>query len=239
MHYTEAVLELISKLKNESKDAIQKSVAIVIEAVESGGLIYVFGAGHSSILAEEAFHRAGGLIPVYPILHDFLSPHITPKIAGKMERLEGVANILFEHAKMKKGDCMMIASNSGINAVAIELAEVCKKNQIPVIAFTSLEHSKKTLSRHSSGKKLYQFANVVLDNHCPQGDALVEIAGIGVAAGSSIANGFLYHWIVSDTCTLLAKKGKTLPIYMSANLPNGDRHNEKLEATYRSRIPLL
>ncbi len=237
--YTDAVIELLNQIKKENKDAVEKATTIIFDSVASGGLVYVFGAGHSSILVEEAFHRAGGLIPVYPILHDFISPHITSKIAGKMERLEGVAKILFDRAKPKQGDCMLIASNSGINATAIEMALECKKNNIPAIAFTSLGHSQKTVSRHSTKKKLFECVDLVLDNHCPQGDALVEISGVRVAAGSSIANNFMYHWVLTEVCEKLAKSGKTLPIYLSANLPGGDEHNEKLEATYRSRIPLL
>lgn len=238
-NYIDAVFDLLNTLKKENVDVINKASEIVKKTIVDGGIVYVFGAGHSSILVEEAFHRAGGLIPVYPILHDFLSPHITSKIAGKMERLEGVAKILYDRAKPKAGDCMMIASNSGINATAIEMALECKKNNIPTIAFTSLGHSKKTVSRHSSGKKLYECVDLIMDNHCPQGDALVEISGVRVAAGSSIANNFLYHWILTNVCEELAKSGKTLPIYLSANLPGGDEHNEKLEASYRSRIPLL
>lgn len=239
MEYTKAVENLLEGIRKDNADTVAETAALVKRIVDGGGLVYVFGSGHSTILVEEAFHRAGGLIPVYPVMHDFLSPHTTPKISGKLERLEGVAPILFARSGAKKGDMMFIASNSGINAAAIEMAVECRKAGVTTVAMTSLAHSKKATSRHSTGKRLFELCDVVLDNHCPSGDALVEIAGVRVAAGSTIANSFIYHWVLTSACELWAKEGKQLPIYQSANTPGGDAHNEKLEASYRTRIPLL
>lgn len=237
--YTKAIEGLLSSIQSGNQSAVAKCAELLKGTVDGGGLVYVFGSGHSTILVEEAFHRAGGLIPVYPVLHTFLTPHTTPKISGKLERLEGVAPILFARSGAKRGDVMWIASNSGINAAAIEMAAECRKAGVATIALTSLSHSKSVTSRHSSGKRLFELCDIVLDNHCPTGDALVEIAGVRVAAGSTIANSFLYHWALTKACELWAAEGKALPIYQSANTPGGDAHNEKLEAPYRSRIPLL
>ena len=237
--YPEAITQLIEQLRQDEHENVTRAATLMRDTIEGGGLVYVFGSGHSGILVEEAFHRAGGLIPVYPVLHSFLSPHTTPKISGKLERLEGVAQVLFERSGARASDMMWIASNSGINAAAIEMAEACNAAAVPVVALTSLTHSRATPSRHRSGKKLFELSGLVLDNHCPPGDALVEIAGVRLAAGSTIANTFLYNWTLAETCALLAKDGKTLPVYKSANQPGGDAHNEKLEAPYRARIPLL
>ncbi|MBI2606342.1 MAG: SIS domain-containing protein [Deltaproteobacteria bacterium] len=237
--YPSEVTRLLESLKKDCASTVAEVARRTVETVDGGGLIYVFGAGHSSILAEEAFHRAGGLIPVHPILHDFLSPRIPPKVAGKMERLEGVAKILFERGGARKGDLMWIASNSGINAAAIEMAQASAAAGARTVALTSLAHSKATASRHSSGKKLFELCDHVLDNHCPPGDALVDAGGARVAAGSTIANSFLYHWALAEACALWTAAGKSLPIYVSANLPGGDAANEKAEARYRARIPLL
>jgi uncharacterized phosphosugar-binding protein len=119
------------------------------------------------------------------------------------------------------------------------MALECRKAGVKTIALTSLAHSKATPSRHSSGKHLYELCDVVLDNHCPPGDALVDFGEARAGAGSTLANAFLYHWVVTEACAIFKSKGKTLPIYRSANTPGGDEHNEKLEAPYRSRIPLL
>lgn len=237
--YASAIESLLQKLKADNAEKIRQVAELTTRVVDGGGLVYVFGSGHSTMLVEEAFHRAGGLIPVYPILHDFISPHTTPKISGKLERLEGLAPILFARAGARKGDMMWISSNSGINAAAIEMAAECRKAGVSTVCVTSLSHSQKAVSRHSTGKKLYELSDIVLDNHCPQGDALVEFGDVRVAAGSSIANSFLWNWALTESCELWARAGKTLPVYMSANLPGGDAHNEKLEAPYRSRIPQL
>ena len=237
--YPDAIEELIKTLRQNEAAKVASVAALTTEIVDGGGLVYVFGSGHSSIIVEEAFHRAGGLIPVYPLLHTFLTPHTTPKISGKLERLEGVAAVLFNRAGPRKGDMMWIASNSGINAAAIEMAQECKKAGVVTVALTSLTHSKATATRHSSGKKLHELCDHVLDNHCPPGDALVDFSGVRVAAGSTTANSFLYNWTLTVACELWTREGKTLPIYRSANLPGGDAHNEKLEAPYRARIPLL
>lgn len=237
--YPKAVESLLKTIREKNADDVARVASLTKSTVDSGGLVFVFGSGHSSILVEEAFHRAGGLIPVYPILHDFLSPHTTPKISGKMERLEGVAPILFARSGARAGDMMWIASNSGINAAAIEMAMECKNKGVKCVGLTSMTHSAATESRHSSRKKLYELCDLVLDNHCPPGDALVEISGVRVAAGSTIANSFLYNWVLSEASEMWGAEGKTLPIYKSANFPGGDKHNEQLEAPYRQRIPQL
>ncbi|MBI3543377.1 MAG: SIS domain-containing protein [Deltaproteobacteria bacterium] len=237
--YPGAIDELLTAIRQGEDERVADAASLMRSTVDGGGLVFVFGSGHSSVLVEEAFHRAGGLIPVYPVLHDFISPHTTPKISGKLERLEGVAPILFARAGARKGDMMWIASNSGINAASIEMALECRKAGVSTVALTSLTHSRSATSRHSSGKKLFECCDIVIDNHCPPGDALVEIAGVRVAAGSTIANAFVYNWALARACDAWAAAGKTLPIYKSANVAGGDQHNETLEAPYRARIPQL
>jgi uncharacterized phosphosugar-binding protein len=237
--YPQAIHSLLKKVQTRNSASITKAANRMKNVIDDGGLVYVFGSGHSAILVEEAFHRAGGLIPVYPLLQTFLTPHISPKISGKLERLSGVAEILLAASKVTSRDMIWIASNSGINAVSIEMAIACKKKKIPVVAVTSLAHSKGSKSRHASGKKLYQLCDVLLDNGCPPGDALLESNHTRFSPGSSLSNIFLWNWALSELCHLWSKEGKVLPIYKSANTPDGDEHNEKLEARYRPRIPLL
>ena len=237
--YPEKILKVLENARADNAAAVARVAELTRKTVDGGGLVFVFGSGHSSILAEEAFHRAGGLIPVYPILHDFLTPHVSPKIAGKLERVEGIAEVLFARSGAGNKDMMWIASNSGINAASIEMALACGKNGVATVALTSLSHSKSVTSRHSSGKRLFELCDVVLDNHCPQGDALAEVGGVRVAPSSTIANSFIYNWALVEACKLWARDGKNLPIYRSANVPGGDAHNEQAEASYRPRIPLL
>lgn len=240
--YFEAVATMMKELENANAVAVARVVRRLMKSIDDGGVLYVFGSGHSAILVEEAFHRAGGLVPVYPILHTFLSPHTAPGISGKLERLPGVGSVLFKKAAPEKRDVLFIASNSGANSASIEMAMEARENKVFTVAFTSLKHSKSAVSRHPSGKKLKDVADVVLDNCVPVGDAAVDVGGARVGAVSTIANSLLYHWIVTEMCARWQRTGtggKKLPIYLSANLPGGDSHNEKLEKKYRKRIPLL
>ena len=238
-NYCLKVMELLKTIESQEKASVLRIAAKMVDCINSGGIVYVFGSGHSSILTEEAFHRAGGLIPVYPVLHGFLSPHTTPRISGKLERLEGVAPILFQRCQARPGDLFWIASNSGVNSAAIEMAQECRKAKIDTVAVTSVAHSQSIVSRHSSGSKLFELASFVLDNHCPPGDALTDFDGVRVGAGSTIANAFLWNWVLTESCNIWKQEGKILPIYRSANLPGGDSHNEKMEMQYIQRIPLL
>lgn len=237
--YLSAVEKLIPVLELKNKTAVSKVVRRLSNSIENDGLLYVFGSGHSAILVEEVFHRAGGLIPVYPILHGFLTPHTTPKISGQLERLSGVAPILLEKANPQAGDVLFIASNSGVNAAAIEMALEAKRRKVWTVAFTSTTHSAAVPSRHPSKKKLKDVVDVVLDNCAPVGDAAVAIGTARVGAISTIANSMLYHWILTEMCARWNRAGKKMPIYLSANVPGGDAHNEKQEKKYRKRIPLL
>lgn len=237
--YHQAITQLLNQLETKAMLSIQAVAADVAACIETGGILYVFGAGHSSLLAEEAFHRAGGLVPVYPVLQSFLSPHISPLIAGRLERLEGISPVLFSRLGAQAGDMMFIASNSGVNAAGIEMALEAKKAGLKVVVVTSLTHSTAATSRHSSGKKLYQCADAVIDNQCPTGDALCDVGGMRVAPGSTMANAWIWNSIVVETCKRLHASGKTLPVYVSANMPGGDKFNEVLEKSYAKRIPLL
>lgn len=237
--YHEALLKLLDELRAAEAAKI-KSVALKAKvAVEAGGLLHVFGSGHSAILAEEAFHRAGGLAPVRPLFLAALTPQTAPRLAGRLERLEGVAAALFDQARAKAGDLMFIASNSGVNAAAIEMAQAARGAGLVTVAITSVTHSSATASRHSSGKKLMDLADFVIDNHCPPGDALVDIGGTAVGAGSTVANCWIWHSMAVEVCRLLQVEGKSLPVWVSANRPGGDRLNEALEKQYRDRVPLL
>lgn len=239
MSYSAEVLGLLRKLESDMAQAVSTVAQLLKKTVDQGGLLYVFGSGHSSILSEEAFHRAGGLIPVYPILQDSLTPHVSPKISGKLERLSGVADILFERAGVTSKDLLFIASNSGINAAAVEMAMAAQKSKVPTVAFTSLVHSKAAVSRHASKKKLYELCTHVLDNHAPVGDGVMQFGEVRVAAFSTIGNSFLYHSVLTQACALWQAEGKELPIYRSANLQGSDEWNAQAEMKYKNRIPLL
>ncbi len=234
--------DLVSKLETSQASEIDAAADLIFDRLQIGGRLFVFGSGHSAILVEEIFHRAGGLVPVVPVLASFLTPHLRPSISGKLEKLEGIGSILFQTSGVDpKCDLFLAASNSGVNAAVVEVGLACYQSKIPLIVFTSLAHSVGVTSKHSSGKKLFELATVVLNNCCPEGDALVEVSsGTKVAAGSTFANVFLWNAILVRLANKFATQAnsKRLPFYKSANIPGGLEHNQALEGLYEGKLNL-
>jgi len=206
-----------------------KAAAWITDSLLDGGVFHVFGSGHSHILADEAHSRAGGLVPVQPI---------DDPVEGKAERLEGYAAVLLNQYDVREGEVIIIASNSGINALPVEMAIEAKKRGLRVIAVTSMAHTQAASSRHSSGKKLYQVADLVIDNCGIVGDASIEVPGFPGRAGatSSIAGVAIVDSIVVQVAENLVKEGVNPPILISSNVPGGDEHNERIRSKYRERL---
>lgn len=239
--YTAAVLTLISWIEETQHEALAQAADIVFRSLKEDGVLHVFGSGHSIAVAQEAFHRAGGLVPVNFIHDTALSPLTPPAVSGRMERLSGIASILLDRHDPKPGEIVIVVSNSGINAVPVEMALEGKRRGLFVIALTSLTHSRAVPARHSSGKRLFEVADLCLDNGGTEGDATVAYPGWSGKVGptSVIAGTFLINRLVCGVVQRYLAEGLTPPVYMSANLPGGDEHNRRLEERYRGRINFL
>jgi uncharacterized phosphosugar-binding protein len=241
--YGETVLEKIQSVIKTQGSQIDNVAGLIHKSLTSApdAVWHLFGAGHSHMAVEEAFHRAGGLIPVNPWLESYLMPHAGPSRNGPLERLPGLARVIFDVYKPRKGELLTIISNSGINATGIEMAQHAKEAGVTTVAITNLEHSKSTKSRHASGKKLFEVCDQVIDTGGVKGDAAITIQGLDVPVGplSSILSSFIINSLVVRICQIYSENGKVAPAYLSANLPGGDERNRGLEAQFRSRIPRL
>lgn len=239
--YTDTVIKILDRIEETQKAALEQAAEAIFESLKQGGVLHVFGSGHSIGVAQEAFHRAGGLVPVNLIHGTFLTPLTSPKVSGKMERLSGVASILLGRHDLRPGEVLIVVSNSGINAVPVEIAIEARQHGLLVIAVTSLAHSRAVPARHPSGKRLFEVADVVLDNCGEPGDAAVTYPGWGGKAGptSAVAGIFLMNRLVCRVVERYLAEDLTPPVYLSANLPGGDEHNRRLEEQYRGRITLL
>ncbi|MEQ1876235.1 MAG: SIS domain-containing protein, partial [Bdellovibrionia bacterium] len=238
---TEYLKNLNGCIENLRAQAAQldKAARKIFDSLKNGGVLHVFGTGHAHMIAEELFHRAGGLIPVNAMLEEYLMPHMGPARSGPMERLPGLAKIIFDAHDLKKGEPFIAISNSGINAVTVELAELAKAAGLFTIAITSLTHSKAVPSR--TGKKLYEIADLVIDTGTPVGDASVAIktSDVKVAPLSGAVGTIIAELLVCRVCELFSEEGLNPPVYQSANTPGGDARNKLLEEKYRSRIARL
>lgn len=224
--YFAKVTQVLETIARESQPAIRKASEAVADAVEKGGLMVLFGSGHSALIARDGACRAGGLAPAIHV-HDIAD--------GDAERVEGLAAYFFKRYEFPPSSVLVIISNSGMNPVPIELAGIGRARGMKIVAITSLSHSKAVPSRHSGGKKLYELADIVIDTHGVPGDACVALPGSSLKSGatSTIAGSAIVQAITVQTAALLAERGMTPPVWVSANLPEGDAHNNALLERYR------
>jgi uncharacterized phosphosugar-binding protein len=231
----------VARVGTTQAGAVARAADLLATTLRAGGVIQAFGCGHSEAFAMEIAGRAGGLVPTNKIaLRDIvLYGGEDPSVLAdpQLERTPGVAHRLYDLAPIKPDDAFIIASNSGINGAVVEMAQIVKQRGHVLIAVTSLEHSAGVDSRHASGLKLTDLADVVLDNGAPYGDASMPLPGGGaVGAVSSITAALLAQQLVAEVVTRLLEAGIMPPLYLSDNVPGGRERNAALEAQYAGRI---
>ena len=232
--------ELITKVAITQKDAISKCVTLISDALTSGKLIHTFGTGHSHLLAEEIFYRAGGLAAIYPILDERIMLHKDVVKGSQNERLPGLAKELIDKHKINNGDVVFIISNSGGNQVSIELVKLAQANGAKVIALTSVNHATSKYARSNASEKIHQLADVVLDNSGAVGDAAITVFGSQMPVGptSTVVGGAILQSIVVGAVAEILKRGLNPEIFLSSNLAGGDENNAAIFAKYRPIINL-
>lgn len=206
----------------------------VTESCKNGGKFYVFGSGHSHMIAEELYLRAGGLALVHGILPPELMLHEMANKSTYLERVEGYSQALVELYRVEAKDTVMVISNSGRNAVPVEMCLAAKAKGAKVIAMTSMQHSVNCTSRHSSGKKMYEIADVTIDNWGEPGDAAFPIEGLDSTIGptSSITGITIAQALVCQVVDNLVKEGIEPPVFKSSNVDGGDEHNNRMFDKY-------
>ncbi|MFC5652276.1 sugar isomerase domain-containing protein [Paenibacillus solisilvae] len=234
--YFAKIEEILRTVIRTQKEAMGQAAECFAKSLITDHKLFLFGTGHSHMLAEEAFYRAGGLMDIVPILESGLMLHEGATKSTKMERMEGYAEILLDEHQVAEGDVLVVISNSGRNAVPIEMALGAKSRGAKVIAVTNLTQSLQATSRHRSGKKLYEVADIVLDNCGCDGDAAVYFEDLGLSVGpsSTVIGAFIINGIIVQTVKNCLEKGYVPPIYMSANVEEGDDHNAKVKRITRA-----
>ncbi len=227
-YFTLAAAHLTAVLR-ESGESIRRAAAAVAESIASDKDFLTFGSGHSELIAREAFWRAGGLAPAN-LIYDHTG--------GDLERLEGVAAAILGHYTLRAGSTIIVISNSGINPVPIEAAMIAKEAGLTVIAMTSVQHSRSVPPRHSSGKKLYEVADITVDTHIQRGDVSVQLPRSELQTGalSTVVGAAIMQGIIVQAAALLEERGIRPPVLVSANVPEGDAHNLALKEKYMPRL---
>ncbi len=238
--YLNTAIQLLSRIRDEETDAIEQAAKLVADAIEQGHSLFAFGCTHSSLPIQDLVYRAGGLMLVNPLFGPGITAlDIKPTtISSAMEQMEGYAKVILDNSPMKSGDVLILVSVSGRNAVPIELAQLARERGIKVIGVTSREYSEAVSSRHSSGKKMNDFADINLDNKAPKGDAVLEAEGVPqkftpVSGVTSIA---LLQALVAATIENLLSRGIVPPIFLAANVDGGKEYNARLLEQYHDRI---
>jgi uncharacterized phosphosugar-binding protein len=240
MTFASIALKAAQQVAETQAEPVRLAAAAVVASLRAGGVVNAFGSGHSEAIAMEIAGRAGGLVP---------SNRLTPRdlvlyggeppsvLTPELERDPAVAHRIYDLAPVHPEDVFVLVSSSGVNGTVVELASIVKERGHPLIAITSVRHSTRMTSRHPSGGKLLDLADVVLDNGAPYGDAILELpGGGGYGAISTITSALLAQMVVTEAVDRLVELGETPPIYLSVNVTGGDEHNKALESRYAGRI---
>jgi uncharacterized phosphosugar-binding protein len=236
--YLGQIRAMIERLHDEQLGQIREAGRLVAEALRADRLVHVFGTGHSHMLAEEGLYRAGGLAPVNAILESGLMLHEGAAVSTRLEKLPGYSPIVANKYGFEEGDLLIVISNSGVNAAPVEMALLAKEAGLKVLAISSLAYSKSVEPNPGASARLYEIADLTLDNLGEPGDAVVEVDGTGLKVGptSTVIGATLLNAIfVEATCTLAAE-GVEPPVYRSSNMPGAPEHNRRLVERFRGRI---
>lgn len=220
--------ELIEKLRTSQGENILAAAKCIADTMEAGGILQAFGSGHSMAGAMELCDRAGGFVP---------TKRIKEPADGKYESVPGVAEIFLREVEILKEDTVFVISNSGRNPLPLEIAIQAKERGAKVVAVTSVSASSKMTSWHKSGKRLFEIADVVIDNQVPDGDASINLPGLDatICGMSSITTSVALQSTVLEAAKMLLERGIQPPFYKSANIDGGKEYNYELVAKYFNR----
>lgn len=223
------VIDLIKQLESSQKENVEQAARLFADALKNGGMLQAFGSGHSQAGASELCFRAGGFIP---------TKQIKEPAGGAYEGIEGVGTQFMKKVDVREHDVIVLISNSGRNPLPIEIAIAAKAKGAKILVITSLNSSKKLKSKHSSGKNLYEFGDVVLDNCVGDGDAMITLDGLDteICGMSAITTAVLIQATVCRAAQMLLEEGIVPPVFKSQNIEGGAEYNDALLTQYFDRM---
>lgn len=235
--YREQIVDILDRILDDQEEVLDAVRDVVVNALASDRLVYVAGSGHSHLLAEEVFYRAGGIAAAQAILDPELMLHLGAHRSTQLEREEGRAARVLSQYPVTEGDVVFVASNSGRNAYPIEMALMAKARGATTVALTSLRHAQSTTSRHRSGLRLFEVTDYVLDNAGAYGDAGLPVGnGIRMGPTSTIAGVFILNAILAEAVDKLQQRGVDVDVYQSANMQGAEAAAEAMIRRWQPRI---
>jgi uncharacterized phosphosugar-binding protein len=240
--YIDGLQAVLERIKTEQTANIKQAGQLVAEALSANGVIHTFGTGHAHLIADEAFYRAGGIAAINPILDERLIFLKGALESTRAERENGLAAKLIAREDVRPADVAIIISNSGRNAAPVEMALEMKARQVKVVAITNLEQSRASTPQHHSGKRLFELADVTIDNCVPSGDALLTLSGSETRIGpaSTVAGAAIINSIIIEAVSELRQRGELVPVLPSANVEGvSEQTLRNLLGPYKGRIRYL
>jgi uncharacterized phosphosugar-binding protein len=238
--WLEVAQHTLDAIKDTQLDPIDRAATIFARSIASDGLVHVFGSGHSRMNVEEVFPRIGSFPGFHPIAELAITNHhavVGPnglRQAMFLEKVDGFGRVILQQFKIHPDDSFLIFSSTGINGVVIEIALIARAMGLPVVAVTSVDHGRATASRHASGKKLMEVADITIDNCTPAGDAVVEIPGLRYRVGPSSSIGAIA--VANAIRVLVAEKlvacGEPPVVLASPHFVGSDEGERQLERVY-------
>lgn len=240
--YIAKLQQILQRIQKEQSGEIVRAGEIVGTSIANGGVVHLFGTGHSHLIVEEAFFRAGGVVAINPILDERLAFLKGALESARAEREDGYARALFAQQTVEPHDCAILVSNSGRNAAPVEMALEMRAHGVMIVAITNVAQSSQSSSLHVSGKRLFELADVVIDTCGTAGDAVLPIPGLEYPMGpsSTVAGAAIINSIMIEAAGWLLRSGKDVPVFPSANLPDTTTETvSRLARRYSGRVPLL
>ena len=240
--YFETALSLIERIRQTQLPAIEQAAAICTESIANKGLVFLFGAGHSRMMCEEMTPRQGAFVGFFALVELALSNHASIvganglRTALALERQEGYAEEILKGFRFGPQDAFVVISTSGIRPVIVEMALGARQRGMPVIAVVSKQHCSQSRPAHSSGKKLIDVADVVLDNQCPAGDCVVELDGLEWRTGpvSTVTGAMLINMLRCEVAERLLARGVKPVLLPSHQFVGNQSAAEQLERFYEA-----
>ena len=234
--YLQAVRELQTRVVEGQQATLIEVAERMAETIRRDRRIFLFGTGHSHILAEEGFYRAGGLANVVPILTGHLMLHQLPALGSRLERTPGLADVILDRYVPEPGEMLFVFSNSGVNRLPVEMALQGRERKMFVVGISSFAYSRQA-PLSDLGVRLDESVDLALDNGGIPGDALLELADFSwrVAPSSTVICSLIWNCLVSETARLLIKSGITPPIFVSINVAGAAEHNQALLEKWHPR----
>ncbi|MDF2562200.1 MAG: sugar isomerase protein [Microbacterium sp.] len=241
LKYPAVALDHIRTVLDTQGPAIDQATSILVDAITNGGIVQAFGTGHSRAVTLELAGRAGGLAAVGMMavkdLVMFGDVRAEEILDPTYERQPGLATKIYDLASPDPADAFVIVSNSGINAAIVEMAELARANGHQIVAITSRAHNAAAATRDRSGHNLADLADVVIDNSAPAGDATIDLGdGVRIGAVSNLTGILIAQMLAEGISRQLQRRNGTVPVFVSANLPEGDAHNRALYTAYGARV---